>query len=51
MKVGDLVTGKGFLWSRYGVGIIIGKEFGGFKVYWPTQGSWCLTSEGGIELL
>ena len=51
MNLGDLVIGKGFLFCDYGVGIIIGKEDGGLKVYWPQEGVWCCTSEGGVKLL
>ena len=50
MKIGDLVAGK-ILLSTYGIGIIIGREFGGLKVYWPTQGCWCYTSEKGVRLV
>ena len=49
MKVGDLVQSDSFLWLDYGIGIIIGKEFGAFKVYWPKRGVWCLTGEGGVK--
>ena len=51
MKVGDLVTGKELVFSDYGIGIIIGKEFGGLKVYWPQKGVWCYTGTGGVKLL
>jgi len=51
MKIGDLVIGKAFVFSDYGVGIVIGKEFGGLKVYWPQEGVWCYTGLGGVKLL
>jgi len=51
MKVGDLVTSNAFIFSNYGIGIVIGREFGGLKVYWPEQGCWCYTSEKGVKLL
>ena len=51
MKIGDLVIGKAFVFSDYGIGIVIGKEFGGLKVYWPQEGVWCYTSEGGVKLV
>jgi hypothetical protein len=51
MKIGDLVKAKGFIFSDYGIGIVIGKEFGGLKVYWPQEGTWCYTGEGGVKLL
>jgi hypothetical protein len=51
MKIGDLVIGNGLVYRDYGVGIIIGKEFGRMKVYWPEQGFWSYTGLKGIELL
>ena len=51
MKTGDLVVSNGFMFSTYGIGIVIGREFGGIKVYWPQQGTWCYTSETGVRLL
>ena len=51
MKVGDLVRAKGFMFKDHGVGIIIGKEFGGLKVFWPQRGVWCYTGEGGVKPL
>ena len=51
MKTGDLVIGIGFLMDGYGVGVIIGKEFGGLKVYWPKKGVWCYTGTGGVKPL
>ena len=51
MKIGDLVQSKGFMFHNYGVGIIIGKKSGGLRIYWPEQGFWSITSEGGVEPL
>ena len=51
MKIGDLVVGKGIIFSDYGIGIIVGKEFGGLKVYWPQEGTWCYTGERGVRAL
>ena len=51
MQVGDLVIGKGFVFANHGVGIIIGKEFGGMKVYWPKRGVWCFTGSGAVKPL
>jgi hypothetical protein len=51
MKVGDLVIGKAFLFCDYGIGVIIGKEFGGMKVYWPKEGVWCFTGSAGVKPL
>lgn len=49
MKVGDLVIANGLLFRDYGVGIIIGKKSGGLRVYWPNEGVWSITSEGGVK--
>ena len=49
MKIGDLVQSKAFIFNNYGVGIIIGKEFGAIKVYWPMKGVWCFTGEGEVK--
>ena len=51
MQVGDLVIGKTFVFANHGVGIIIGKEFGGMKVYWPKRGVWCFTGSGAVKPL
>ena len=52
MKIGDLVIGiNRFEFGDYGVGIIIGKEFGRIKVYWPKEAAWCYTGIGGVKLL
>jgi len=52
MKVGDLVISNGFMFSTYGIGIVIGREFGkNIKVYWPKRSCWCYTSEKGVRLL
>jgi hypothetical protein len=51
MKIGDLVIGKGFVFSNCGVGVVIAKEFGGMKVYWLKKGVWSYTGSGGVKLL
>ena len=51
MKIGDLVIGKELVFYDYGIGIIIGKEFGGLKIYWPQEGVWCYTGTGGVKPL
>jgi len=49
MKKYDLVKGKGFEYSDYGIGIIIAETFIGLKVYWPKTNSWCITSSRVVE--
>ena len=53
MQVADLVTGKGFEFRNYGVGIIIhsSRACGVLKVYWPKEAVWCYTGTGGVKPL
>ena len=52
MKIGDLVTGVNrFEFGDFGIGIIIGKEYGRMKVYWPEKAFWCYTALEGVKPL
>ena len=51
MKVGDLVIATDFVFHDYGIGIIIGTQFGSLKVFWPERGVWCYTGTGGVKPL
>ena len=51
MKVGDLVIGQTLIFRDYGIGIVIGREFGGLKIYWPQEGTWSYTSKRALQRL
>ena len=51
MKIGDLVRGQTLIFRDYGIGIVIGRSFGGLKVYWPQENSWCYTSCQSVQRL